>query len=53
MTFLFEFRSKTESYLMYEVVEYLEKNNLKYKTLKDGEVICEDLCKVNINDFEA
>lgn len=28
-----------ESHLMYDVVAYLEKNNLPYKTLKDGDVI--------------
>ena len=40
----------------------VEANGVGYKIIttksslanvKDGEVICEDLCKVNINDFEA
>lgn len=31
-----------ESHLMYGVVEYLQNNNLSYKTLKDGEVIIEN-----------
>lgn len=32
-----------ESHLMYEVVDYLQENNLPYKTLKDGEVIIENI----------
>ena len=36
--------SHPESSLMYDVVKYLQENNLSYKTLKDGEVIIE---KVN------
>lgn len=32
-----------ESPLMYNVVKYLEENNLPYKTLKDGDVIIEEL----------
>lgn len=32
-----------ESHLMYDVVSYLQNHNLKYQTLKDGDVIIEDL----------
>lgn len=32
-----------ESILIDKVVEYFEKNNIEYKTLKDGEVLIEDL----------
>ena len=32
-----------ESSFMYDVVKYLEKNNLPYRTLRDGDVIIEDL----------
>lgn len=35
--------SHPESHLMYDVVSYLEKNNLSYKTLKDGEVLIEKI----------
>lgn len=34
---------------MYDVVSYLEKNNLPYKTLKDGEVLIE---KIDINKIK-
>ena len=34
-----------ESALVDEVVSYMEKNNIKYKTLSDGDVIIEDLSK--------
>ena len=32
-----------ESHLMYDVVEYLQKNNFQYKTLKDVEVLVETI----------
>ena len=38
----FDTPSHPESPLMYDVVKYLEENNLKYKTLHDGEVLIED-----------
>jgi len=42
-----------ESHLMSGVVDYLQKNNLKYKTLRDGDVICEDLTSSQVKDIEA
>ena len=39
-----------ESHLMYGVVDYLTQNNLQYKTLRDGDVICEDLSITNSNN---
>ena len=36
-----------ESALMYDVVKYLEENNLRYKTLRDGEVIIDETIKYN------
>ena len=39
----FESPEHPESHLMYEVVSYLQHHHLKYKTLKDGDVILEDL----------
>lgn len=38
----FETSEHPESILMYDVVSYLQNHNMKYKTLKDGEVILED-----------
>ncbi|MCX4365537.1 MAG: Type 1 glutamine amidotransferase-like domain-containing protein [Bacilli bacterium] len=38
-----------ESHLMYDVVTYLENHNLKYQTLKDGDVIIEDLNTLDTN----
>ena len=38
----FDTLSHPESPLMHDVVKYLEENNLKYKTLHDGEVLIED-----------
>lgn len=32
-----------ESHLMYDVVKYMQENNLPYKTLKDGDVIIESI----------
>lgn len=43
----FDSPNHPESYLMYDVVKYLEENNLKYKTLRDGEVLIEDTIKNN------
>ena len=37
-----------ESPLMYEVVKYLENNDLRYKTLKDGDVIIENTSSRNL-----
>ena len=34
-----------ESELVEHVVEYMKQNKIKYKTLSDGDVILEDLCK--------
>lgn len=34
---------------MYDVVSYLQNHNLKYRTLKDGEVIIEDLNSLDNN----
>jgi len=42
-----------ESHLMSEVVDYLKQNNLPYKTLRDGDVICEDLTSANTKNIEA
>ena len=39
----FDTPSHPESPLMYSLVSYLQKENKKYKTLKDGEVIIEDI----------
>lgn len=36
-----------ESHLMYNVVEYLNNNNLPYKTLHDGDVIIEETNSCN------
>lgn len=49
----FDTPTHPESHLMNGVVEYLQNNNLKYKTLRDGDVICEDLTSLKINDIEA
>lgn len=38
----FDTPSHPESPLMYDVVKYLEENNLNYKTLHDGDVLVED-----------
>lgn len=38
-----------ESHLMYDVVSYLQNHNLKYRTLKDGDVIIEDLNSLDNN----
>lgn len=38
----FDTPNHPESSLMYNVVKYLEENNLKYKTLRDGDVLLED-----------
>lgn len=38
-----------ESHLMYDVVSYLQNHNLKYRTLKDGDVIIENLNVLNNN----
>lgn len=38
----FDTPNHSESSLMYDVVKYLEENNLKYKTLHDGEVLIEN-----------
>ena len=38
----FDTQNHPESPLMYDVVKYLEENDLKYKTLHDGEVLIED-----------
>ena len=38
----FDTPNHPESSLMYNVVKYLEENNLKYKTLHDGDVLLED-----------
>lgn len=32
-----------ESHLMYDVVKYLDENNLPYKTLRDGDVIIDEI----------
>ena len=45
----FDTPNHPESHLMNGVVDYLQKNNLRYKTLKDGEVIVEDLMAKSIN----
>lgn len=37
-----------ESHLMYDVVKYLDANNLAYKTLKDGEVIIDNIPSNNL-----
>ena len=42
-----------ESHLMNGVVDYLKQNNLAYKTLKDGDVICEDLSASNTQNIEV
>lgn len=35
----FDTPNHPESHLMYDVIKYLQKNNLSFQTLKDGEVI--------------
>lgn len=43
----FDTPNHPESHLMYDVVKYLENNNLKYKTLRDGDVIIDEITAPN------
>lgn len=44
----FDTPNHPESHLMYNVVSYLEENNLPYKTLKDGDVLLENIDEIRV-----